>query len=239
MRLHRPYDLIMRGHDREAPGAEVKDAGFATHFIPSSRLPDLERGILALGPSAADLAKVDSMLHSLEQPPAAGSGHSALLEWKLPLINAHFGLGSVGEVVASLQAAVDAAEGDGGNGSGSEAARAFLRDTLAAMRRGSPLSHAVTWEMLRRSAAGHLTLQQCLQLEFWLARRFVAGEADFLEGVRALLIDKDNKPRWRYGDVKQVPGVVVQRLFEPLPDEPPLFSGCMGVTAAGAHASRM
>ncbi|GLI61774.1 hypothetical protein VaNZ11_004243 [Volvox africanus] len=220
-------------------GAEVKDAGFATHFIPSSRLPDLERGILELGPSAADLAKVDSMLRSLEQPPAAGSGHSELLKWKLPLINAHFGLGSVGEVVASLQAAVDAADGDNRSGSGSEAARAFLRDTLAAMRRGSPLSHAVTWEMLRRSAAGHLTLQQCLQLEFWLARRFVAGEADFLEGVRALLIDKDNKPRWRYGDVKQVPGVVVQRLFEPLPDEPPLFSSCMAVTAGGAHASRM
>ncbi|GIL85504.1 hypothetical protein Vretifemale_14016 [Volvox reticuliferus] len=220
-------------------GAEVKDAGFATHFIPSSRLLDLEGGILELGSSAADPTKVDSLLRSLEQPPASGSGRSALLEWKLPLINAHFGLGSVGQVMTSLQAAVDTADSGSGSGSESEAARAFLRDTLTAMRRGSPLSHAVTWEMLRRSAAGHLTLQQCLQMEFWLARRFVAGEADFLEGVRALLIDKDNKPRWRYSNVKEVPGVVVQRLFEPLPDEPPLFSGFMAATATGAHISRM
>ncbi|EFJ52894.1 hypothetical protein VOLCADRAFT_31665, partial [Volvox carteri f. nagariensis] len=187
-------------------GAEVKDAGFATHFIPSARLPDLDRGVLELGPRAADLSLVDALLRSLEPPPSAAaavaaaaaaaagtdnnnnnnssSNSSALLEWKLPLINVHFGRRTVAEVVA-----------------------------------GSPLSHAVTWEMLRRSAAGHMTLQQCLEMEFLLARRFVAGEADFLEGVRALLIDKDNKPRWRYGSVKEVPELVVQRLFEPLVDE--------------------
>jgi hypothetical protein len=89
--------------------------------------------------------------------------------------------------------------------------------------------------MLRRSAAGHMTLQQCLQMEFNLARRFTAGEADFLEGVRALLIDKDNRPAWRYGSAEQVPEKVVRQLFDPLSDEPPLFAA----TQLGSPTSRM
>ncbi|GLC38336.1 hypothetical protein PLESTB_001265400 [Pleodorina starrii] len=238
-------------------GAEVKDAGFATHLIPSSRLPDLEAAITQLGPRAADPAQLDALLRSLEQtqPPAPAAGTaaggggggggggdvSALLSWKLPLINAHFGLGSVAEVVASLEAAVEAADrqaaaagGGGGGGGRGDEARVFLKDTLAAMRKGSPLSHVATWEMLRRSAAGHMTLRQCLQMEFELAARFVAGQADFLEGVRALLIDKDNRPKWRYGTAREVPEHVVQQLFEPVADEPPLFGAGAALAAAAA-----
>lgn len=90
-------------------------------------------------------------------------------------------------------------------------------------RRGSPLSHAVTWEMLRRSA--HLSLQQCLELEFALVGRFVEGRADFIEGVRALLIDKDGAPKWRYGSARDVPEDVVRAMFEGPSEEPPLFGG--------------
>ncbi len=100
---------------------------------------------------------------------------------------------------------------------------AALASRIIFSRRGSPLSHAVTWEMLRRSA--HLSLQQCLELEFALVGRFVAGGADFIEGVRALLIDKDGAPKWRYGSVRDVPQDVVRAMFEGPSDEPPLFGG--------------
>lgn len=107
-----------------------------------------------------------------------------------------------------------------------------------ALPRGSPLSHAMTWEMLRRSAAGHMTLRQALEMEFVMAARCVHGQADFLEGVRALLIDKDNKPAWKYGSVRQIPGEVVAALFEPLPGEGPLFGGS-GSGSGSGPASRM
>ncbi|GFR42322.1 hypothetical protein Agub_g3229, partial [Astrephomene gubernaculifera] len=106
--------------------------------------------------------------------------------------------------------------GGGAGGPSREEVRAFLKSTLAALRRGSPLSHAVTWEMLRRSAAAHMLLPQCLEMEFAMAAHFVHGHADFLEGVRALLVDKDNAPVWRYGRVGEVPAAAVQRVFEPL-----------------------
>ncbi|KXZ45848.1 hypothetical protein GPECTOR_50g642 [Gonium pectorale] len=227
-----------------ATRAEVKDAGFATHFIPSAALPDLEQRLAELGPAASDLAVVDRLLRSMEaapQPQAhahAGGGANALLDWKLPLINAHFGRGGMAEVVASLEAAVAAAdrEGAGGAGGAGGEALAFVRSTLAALKKGSPLSQAVTWEMLRRSTAGHLNLRQCLELEYVLAARCTRGQADFIEGVRALLIDKDNRPRWRYGSVAEVPERVVREMFEPLPGSQPLF-GAAG--AAAAPASRM
>ncbi|KAG2502216.1 hypothetical protein HYH03_000702 [Edaphochlamys debaryana] len=227
-------------------GAEVKDAGFATHYLPSARLPELEAALVALGARAADPAEVDRLLRGMEaatQDEAARvvPRSSALLEWKLPHINAHFGRSSVAAVVESLEAGVAAAERDaalaaGADGGGPAAeVLAFLRSTLAAMRRGSPLSHAVTWEMLRRSASQHLSLRQCLEMDFALAARCVHGQADFLEGVRAVLIDKDNKPAWRYGRVQDVPEGVVAAMFAPLTDEPPLFGGA----PEGQLASRM
>ncbi|PNH09134.1 3-hydroxyisobutyryl-CoA hydrolase 1 [Tetrabaena socialis] len=137
-------------------GAEVKEAGFATHLIPSARLAELEPRLLALGRGAEDMAQVDRLLRSLEGPSqgsnqgsqgsggvaAAGvGGVSPLLAWKLPLINAHFGRDSLAEVVASLEAAVAAADaGKEAGGQGEGQAAAFLRGTLAAMR--SRVDHA-------------------------------------------------------------------------------------------------
>ncbi|KAG2439613.1 hypothetical protein HXX76_004965 [Chlamydomonas incerta] len=232
-------------------GAEVKDAGFATHLVPSARIAELEAALVALGPRAADPSVVDVLIRSFEEPlvvaggggggGGGGSGglrSSALLEWKLPLINVHFGRGGVEEIIASLEGAVaeaEAAAPQPAAGSLEAAQAAFLKSTLAAMRRGSPLSHAMTWELLRRSAAGHMTLRQALEMEFVVAARCVHGQADFLEGVRALLVDKDNKPGWKYGSVRQIPAEVVAALFEPLPGEGALF----GASGAGAPASRM
>jgi enoyl-CoA hydratase/carnithine racemase len=58
---------------------------------------------------------------------------------------------------------------------------------------GSPTSAAVIFEQLQRSR--HLSLKECFDLEYTLSVQFAARQ-DFPEGVRALLIDKDLKPRW-------------------------------------------
>ncbi|WP_347267222.1 enoyl-CoA hydratase/isomerase family protein [Paracoccus sp. (in: a-proteobacteria)] len=86
-----------------------------------------------------------------------------------------FGKPTVAEIVAALEA------------SGNEAA-------LKPLRRNSPLSMAATL-LLVRAARGDRELRESLARELRFTARATA-ESDFLEGVRAQLIDKDRKPKW-------------------------------------------
>ena len=61
-------------------------------------------------------------------------------------------------------------------------------------RRGSPLSQAVTLRLMHEGKGK--TLAECLRMDFRLVTRFCRGPSDFVEGVRALLIDKCGQPRW-------------------------------------------
>ncbi len=63
----------------------------------------------------------------------------------------------------------------------------------ATLLRMSPTSMAVTMELLQRGAT--MSLADCLQMELRLTRK-VVFHPDFAEGVRAVLVDKDNAPNW-------------------------------------------
>jgi hypothetical protein len=81
------------------------------------------------------------------------------------------------------------------------------------MRQRSPLMMCVTREMLARGA--RLGVADCLRMERSLVRRnFEHGEV--LEGVRALVIDKDNAPKWNPPALDQVTPDMVARFFEPV-----------------------
>jgi enoyl-CoA hydratase len=56
-----------------------------------------------------------------------------------------------------------------------------------------------------------------VRLEYRLVQRFLAGH-DFREGIRALIIDKDNQPRWRPELLAEVSPVAVDAYFAPLPE---------------------
>lgn len=68
-------------------------------------------------------------------------------------------------------------------------------ESLEALRRNSPLSMAAGLAMVR-AARGDDCMQQSLSREYRFTARATA-ESDFLEGVRAQIIDKDRKPVWR------------------------------------------
>jgi enoyl-CoA hydratase len=88
-----------------------------------------------------------------------------------------FGFGTLAEIRAALEA------------EGTE----WAREQLAILARMSPTSMAVTLELLKRGAT--LDLPGCLAMELALTRT-VTRHPDFAEGVRAVLVDKDNAPRW-------------------------------------------
>ncbi|MFZ6646639.1 enoyl-CoA hydratase/isomerase family protein [Undibacterium sp. TJN25] len=93
------------------------------------------------------------------------------------LIDQYFSAGDVATIIATL----------------SEDGSEFARQTLAVMQKRSPLLVCVTLEQIRRGAG--MTVAACLRMERDMVRHcFKHGEV--LEGVRALVVDKDNTPKW-------------------------------------------
>jgi enoyl-CoA hydratase len=80
----------------------------------------------------------------------------------------------------------------------------------------SPLSLSVTFEQLKRGRS-YKTLKEALIVEYRLAKRMVR-EPDLVEGVRAVIIDKDQAPKWKASSLAEIDGTFVQSLFAPLPE---------------------
>lgn len=94
----------------------------------------------------------------------------------------------------------------------------WLSKAKNSITHGSPVSVLLIDEQLKRSR--DLNLADVFRSEILLSTNVVRFP-DFAEGVRALLIDKDNQPRWQYPDVASVPQDVVDAFFvAPWPENP-------------------
>jgi len=82
--------------------------------------------------------------------------------------------------------------------------------TAALMESRSPLAMAVTLETLR--CGRHLMLEDCFALELHLDRQWFE-RGDLIEGVRALIIDKDKKPQWNPASVQALSAEHVRSFF--------------------------
>lgn len=86
---------------------------------------------------------------------------------------------------------------------------------------GSQLAALVIYEQLKRHL--HADLQTAFISEYTLMCNLVQ-HPDFAEGVRALLIDKDKQPKWKYKHVSHIPSSLIDQLFTPRWDIHPLAS---------------
>jgi enoyl-CoA hydratase len=86
----------------------------------------------------------------------------------------------------------------------------WARETLQAMRAASPSAVMWTFEIVRAGASR--TLPQCLAAELALTRHATV-HPDFLEGVRAMVVDKDRQPRWSPPALEVVDPAAIARLF--------------------------
>lgn len=89
---------------------------------------------------------------------------------------------------------------------------AWLEAAAATYVKGSPTSAALSFELRRR--AQHLSLADVFRLEYDVSLG-CAAHADFAEGIRALLIDKDKSPRWSPASLAEITPELVADHFRP------------------------
>ncbi|NQZ20653.1 MAG: enoyl-CoA hydratase/isomerase family protein [Colwellia sp.] len=90
----------------------------------------------------------------------------------------------------------------------------WLQKAQQKMQNGSPLSCALIYQQLKR-CKNH-TLTECFESELNLSLR-CCQQSEFSEGVRALLVDKDKNPQWRYSNINDIDQSEVEWFFKPLP----------------------
>jgi enoyl-CoA hydratase len=92
----------------------------------------------------------------------------------------------------------------------------WSQKTAAIIRTKSPTSLKIALEQVRRGAQWDFV--DCMRAEFRIVSRIVHG-FDFYEGVRAVIVDKDNAPQWRPAALADVDEAAVARHFAPLARE--------------------
>ena len=85
-----------------------------------------------------------------------------------------------------------------------------LQRAQKTLANGCPLTAHIVWQQLQYG--GSLTLAEAFRLELTLSVN-CAIMGDFVEGIRALLIDKDRNPQWRHAGIAEVNAEDVDALF--------------------------
>jgi enoyl-CoA hydratase len=168
-------------------GAECHYLNLATHYVEQAGLEELVDRIMKAP------ARAQGALGA-----AARSVPGAKIETNLPQITRLFASDRLEEVLAALE---------------SEESE-WARTELATVRSKSPLSCKVSLRLLAEGV-NRTSFADEMKAEYALAGRVVRTH-DFREGVRALLIDKDNSPQWDPSSPKEVTDEMLDVLFAPL-----------------------
>lgn len=162
-------------------------AGFADHYIPQATWPDLITTLCQTGDAEAVTAA---------RKPAPEGALLAHRAW----IDALFATGDLPTILTRLRSDDSA----------------FAQDTLKSISRNSPLAMGATLALLARLQDPEATIRTALELEYRFTARAME-HGDFLEGIRAAIIDKDRKPVWNHR-IDDLPPEAVEAMLAPLGD---------------------
>ncbi|XP_052647689.1 3-hydroxyisobutyryl-CoA hydrolase, mitochondrial isoform X1 [Harpia harpyja] len=187
------YYLALTGF--RLKGRDVLKAGIATHFVESEKLPALEKDLIALkSPSTENIA---DLLNSYHVKSKVDQEKEFVLDEHMEKINSLFSANSMEEIVRKLKQ-------DGSP---------FAIKQLETINKMSPTSLKMTLRQLREGAS--MSLQDVLMMEYRLSQACMRGH-DFYEGVRAVLTDKDQSPRWKPAALEEVSDEFLDDCFKPL-----------------------
>jgi enoyl-CoA hydratase/carnithine racemase len=172
--------------------ADALHAGLADIYLPSEQLPALLDFL-----KTTDAANLRAAIRTFAAPfQSQVDADAGALARERAAIDRHFAHDDVKAIVGSL----------------TQDDSVFAQKALAVMKTRSPIMMCVTLSQLRRGAS--MNVADCLRMERTMVRRnFEHGE--ILEGVRALVVDKDNAPKWSPATLDEVTPEMVERFFEP------------------------
>jgi enoyl-CoA hydratase len=166
--------------------ADAIYCGLADIHIPAEKLADLPAALT----DCRTAQDVRTRLGHMSSPPAAG-----LLPAARPWIDSCYGAADVEEIFARLRA--DAAEA--------------ACSALATLQRMSPTSLKITLRNIR-SALSFAKVEQSFQQDYRISLACIARH-DFIEGIRAAIVDKDRNPLWRPDRLEDVTPDMVDEHF--------------------------
>ena len=172
-----------------ADGADCLTLGLATHYLPSERLDEVKA---ALAAGADDL-------HAAIKAFGVGAPIARIVEQR----------GAIDRLFASdrLEDVLSALAADQGDWARAQ------RDLLATK---SPQTMKVSLRLLAEGATMPDFASEMRQ-EYAVGYRVVTRH-DFIEGVRAVIIDKDNAPQWNPATADAVTDALIDAIFAPLPE---------------------
>ncbi|MCO5594080.1 hypothetical protein L7F22_048101 [Adiantum nelumboides] len=182
-------------------GAEMLACGLATHYVPSKALLELENALKKF--SQGGLGGVRALINQYATVKVKLQERSFL--HRLAEIDRCFSKSTVELILEELESHGDSCDG-------------WYKASVENMRRASPLSLKITLKSIRKGR--HQPLADCLKHEYRLSIRLLDGNfsGDFYEGIRALLVDKDKKPKWNPASLELVTSDMVDHFFSPLKD---------------------
>jgi len=184
--------LGLTGHRLE--GRDLYKAGIATHFVCSAKLNELEDDLLRL--KNADLKKIDALLTRFQEQWEVDYKKEFSLKPYIGRINSVFGAESVEAIIETLKK--DQSD--------------WAKKTLETLSKASPTSLKVAFSQYQKGSK--MSLPECLKMEFRIVQNFMINH-DFFEGVRALLIDKDNNPKWNPSSLSELSDQQIEAYFQP------------------------
>ncbi|PWB33903.1 crotonase [Pseudomonas sp. SDI] len=181
----------------QVQAADALYCGLADWYLESSKLASLDERLDSLSWGERPLKDLQGLLaklgtQHLDHPPLAALR---------PAIDHFFGLPDIASMIEQLRA-VSVAD-----------SHEWALNTADLLETRSPLAMAVTLELLRRGR--QLSLEECFKMELHLDQQWF-DHGDLIEGVRALLIDKDKQPRWNPATVAGLSRARVDQFFEGL-----------------------
>uniref|UniRef100_A0A7N0U5F3 3-hydroxyisobutyryl-CoA hydrolase n=1 Tax=Kalanchoe fedtschenkoi TaxID=63787 RepID=A0A7N0U5F3_KALFE len=177
-------------------GPEMLACGLATHYVPSQKLPLLEEELIKV--DSSDAAIISDIISKYSEQPLVKQ-ESAYL--RLETIDKCFSRRTVEEIFSALER------------EGAKKPNDFINTTLQTLKKASPTSLKISLRSIRQ---GRLEgIGKCLAREYRMVCHVMLGHVskDFLEGCRAILIDKDRNPKWEPSKLEMVSDQMVEKYF--------------------------